>query len=56
MIFPKDGQMLLPQVVRFLDEKKWDVENLHLEKGRLEDVFRNVTAQSHSNQVTGKGE
>jgi ABC-2 type transport system ATP-binding protein len=56
MLFPKGGQMLLPQVVRFLDEKKWEVENLHLEKGRLEDVFRNVTAQTHSNQVTSQGE
>jgi len=43
MLFPEAGQMLLPQVVRVLDEKEWEVENLHLEKGRLEDVFRYVT-------------
>ena len=43
MLFPEAGQMLLPQVVRILDEKEWEVENLHLEKGRLEDVFRYVT-------------
>ena len=52
MIFPVNGQMLLPQVVRFLDEKNWEVENLHLEKGRLEDVFRNVTEQSGTTQST----
>ena len=44
MLFPQDGQMLLPEVVRWLDTKNWQVENLHLEKGRLEDVFRQVTS------------
>ena len=43
MLFPKDGQMLLPEVVRCLDDKQWAVENIHLEKGRLDDVFRQVT-------------
>ena len=46
MLFPKDGQMLLPEVVRWLDEKTWEVENVHMEKGRLDDVFRQVTAQN----------
>ena len=35
--------MLLPEVVRWLDDKQWEVENIHLEKGRLDDVFRQVT-------------
>jgi ABC-2 type transport system ATP-binding protein len=43
-LFPYKGAMLLPQVVRWLDSMAWDVENLHIEKGRLEDVFRQVTA------------
>lgn len=43
MLFPKEGQMLLPEVVRWLDDKEWAVENIHLEKGRLDDVFRQVT-------------
>ena len=43
MLFPENGQMLLPEVVRWLDEKQWAVENIHLEKGRLDDVFRQVT-------------
>lgn len=46
MIFPKEGEMLLPEVVRCIDENNWQVENLHLEKGRLEDVFRDVTGFS----------
>jgi len=43
MLFPENGAMLLPQVVRWLDEQQWSVENIHLEKGRLDDVFRQVT-------------
>ncbi len=43
-LFPLDGAMLLTQLVRWLDNKAWQVENLHVEKGRLEDVFRQVTA------------
>lgn len=46
LIFTQDGKMLLPEVVRFLDEKQWAVETIHVEKGRLEDVFRQVTNQS----------
>ncbi len=48
MLFPKDGKMLLPEVVRHLDEWQWQVENLHLEKGRLEDIFRQVTMTEES--------
>jgi len=43
-LFPMDGAMLLTQLVRWLDNKAWQVEHLHVEKGRLEDVFRQVTA------------
>ncbi|OUR70369.1 multidrug ABC transporter ATP-binding protein, partial [Bermanella sp. 47_1433_sub80_T6] len=32
-LFPMDGAMLLTQLVRWLDEKAWQVENLHVEKG-----------------------
>lgn len=46
MIFPVEGKMILPEIVRFLDNKNWEAENLHLEKGRLEDVFRHVTKQA----------
>ncbi|GAA6134458.1 ABC transporter ATP-binding protein [Oceaniserpentilla sp. 4NH20-0058] len=43
MLFPQNGEMLLPEVVRWLDNQQWAVENIHLEKGRLDDVFRQVT-------------
>lgn len=51
MLFPVDGTMQLPHIVRFLDEQNWPVENLHLEKGRLEDVFRQVTSRHTHEQV-----
>ncbi len=44
MLFPDNGAMLLPELVRFMDQQGWQVENLHIEKGRLEDVFRQVTS------------
>ena len=44
MLFPENGEMRLPEVVRWLDSQNWEVENVHLEKGRLDDVFRQVTA------------
>ncbi|MEH6343711.1 MAG: ABC transporter ATP-binding protein [Bermanella sp.] len=50
MLFPRGGQMLLPEVVRWLDKQSWQVESLHLEKGRLEDVFRQVTTQEPISQ------
>jgi len=50
MLFPLGGQMLLPEVVRWLDKQNWQVESLHLEKGRLEDVFRQVTTHEPISQ------
>ncbi len=43
MLFPQGGKLLMRELVRVLDEKQWPVENLHVEKGRLDDVFRQVT-------------
>ncbi len=50
-LFPYKGAMLLPQVVRWLDKMAWQVENLHVEKGRLEDVFRQVTSAKQEAQA-----
>lgn len=49
LIFTQDGKMRLPEVVRFLDEQQWAVDTIHVEKGRLEDVFRHVTKQPVKN-------
>lgn len=43
MVFPENGQMILPALAQYLEQQHWPVDNLHVEKGRLDDVFRDVT-------------
>lgn len=42
-VFPRDGREIFHAVVRLLDEQRVRVDELQLERGRLEDVFRRVT-------------
>jgi ABC-2 type transport system ATP-binding protein len=42
-VFPRDGGEIFPVVVKLLEEQRVRVEELQLERGRLEDVFRQVT-------------
>lgn len=42
-VFPEQGQQILKAVNHLLHEHDWDVEELHLEQGRLDEVFRAVT-------------
>jgi len=42
-VFPRDGGDIFPVVVKLLEEQRVRVEELQLERGRLEDVFRQVT-------------
>jgi len=42
-VFPRDGQEIFHAVVKLLDEQRVRVDELQLERGRLEDVFRRVT-------------
>jgi ABC-2 type transport system ATP-binding protein len=42
-VFPRAGQDIFPGVVKLLQEQRVRVEELQLERGRLEDVFRQVT-------------
>jgi ABC-2 type transport system ATP-binding protein len=42
-VFPRDGAEIFPVVVKLLEEQRVRVEELQLERGRLEDVFRRVT-------------
>ena len=42
-VFPRDGGEIFPIVVKLLEEQRVRVEELQLERGRLEDVFRQVT-------------
>ena len=43
-VFPRDGHEIFHAVVKLLDEQRVRVDELQLERGRLEDVFRQVTA------------
>ncbi|MGN6789948.1 MAG: ABC transporter ATP-binding protein, partial [Rhodanobacteraceae bacterium] len=45
-VFPRDGREIFHAVVKLLDEQRVRVDELQLERGRLEDVFRQVTAQA----------
>lgn len=47
-LFPESGQSILAQVNHVLHAHDAQVEELHIEKGRLDDVFRNVTMAAHS--------
>jgi ABC-2 type transport system ATP-binding protein len=42
-VFPRDGAEIFHVVVKLLEEQRVRVEELQLERGRLEDVFRRVT-------------
>ena len=42
-IYPKDGQSLVATVSQAAREHRWKVEELHVERGRLDEVFRSVT-------------
>lgn len=45
-IVAKDGHSIFSQVSEIAQEKHWPVSEFHVERGQLEDVFRNVTQQA----------
>ena len=42
-ILAKDGQPIFPVISELAQSKNWPVSEFHVNKGQLEDVFRNVT-------------
>jgi len=46
--FPRDDQAILSQVSQLATEHSWPLEELHLESGRLDEVFRSITEQADS--------
>ncbi|NNF60332.1 MAG: ATP-binding cassette domain-containing protein [Gammaproteobacteria bacterium] len=42
--FPADGALLLPRITGLANEHGWKLDELHLESGRLDEVFRDITA------------
>ena len=41
--FPRDGAVLLPRVTELATRHEWELEEVHLESGRLDEVFREIT-------------
>ena len=46
IIVAKDGHSIFSQVSEIAQDKHWPVSEFHVERGQLEDVFRNVTQQA----------
>ena len=46
MIFPRDGRSIVAEVADLARDYRWEVAGLSVERGRLDDVFRTVTAAS----------
>lgn len=44
-LFPESGQPILPQITEHIQLRRLPVEDLHVEQGRLDDVFRDITMQ-----------
>ncbi|MDH4274524.1 MAG: ATP-binding cassette domain-containing protein [Gammaproteobacteria bacterium] len=42
-VFPRNGAVLLPAVSALMAKKQWQVHALYQQKGRLDDVFRQIT-------------
>jgi len=42
-VFPEGGAMLIEEVGRMVRERGWEIEELRVERGQLDEVFRNVT-------------
>lgn len=44
--FPKNGQIVFPAISKLAYEKQWKIDEIHLESGRLDEVFRRITTEA----------
>lgn len=42
-VFPKDKKSIITDISHLVHDKNWEVGELHIEKGHLDDVFRTIT-------------
>ena len=42
-VIPADGRMLIAEIVRTAEKAKWPLEDIRLESGELDEVFREIT-------------
>ncbi len=45
LVFPKPGQQLFEVVNNAIQQHQWQVRELHVERGRLDEVFRDITRE-----------
>lgn len=43
LIFPQQGERIYHQVNEAIEQRGWALDTLHIERGRLDDVFRSLT-------------
>ncbi|MGQ0551975.1 MAG: ABC transporter ATP-binding protein [Planctomycetota bacterium] len=53
--YPRDGRSIAADVARLAREQGWQVEELHVERGRLDEVFREVTKAGAEGSAAGPG-
>jgi len=42
-VFPTVGVTLLPGIARLVEERGWEIDGLHQQRGHLDEVFRDIT-------------
>ncbi|MGE0472667.1 MAG: ABC transporter ATP-binding protein [Nitrospirales bacterium] len=47
-IYPDDGQWILPDIGQFARDRGWEVRELYLDRGQLDEVFRLLTTSSQA--------
>ena len=54
-VIPRDGAAVLPAVSAYVTEHRWEVDEMRLEQGRLDDVFREITTgEAAAGRDTGR--
>lgn len=49
--FPRAGRSVLPAVTALAQNERWDLREIHLESGRLDEVFRAITTTPAQTEV-----
>ena len=47
-ITPREHRLVVADIGTFIHERNWSVEELHVHKGRLDDVFRDITIKQQA--------
>lgn len=46
VLLPKNGEQLLPEIAQLARTRSWEIDELRVEHGRLDEVFREITTRS----------